>query len=188
MGGILSMRRLSDTDYEVQALTATTGVSIPAAAITSGLLAAARVGFALTYVTTDVTSTSSSLANVAGLSFAVDANTTYGFQFIIPFTTNSLQGIRLDITGPTDPTLIFWIRETPIAQDASVSALQTKSLVEYLTDLVVTSTDISNTLRVARLSGVLVNGANAGTLQVQVASGLNGQAAVVKRGAWGVRF
>lgn len=61
------------------------------------------------FLTSDVVSTSNALANVADLSFPVEAGVTYRFKFFICYTaSNTNVGSRWTINGPTTSVLRYF--------------------------------------------------------------------------------
>jgi len=139
-------------------------------------------------MTADVTNATVNLSNVTGLSFAVSASTDYAFQFTIAWSsTATTTGIRIDLTGPASPTELTWSRETMLSGAAGTDAYQSRALVAYESDAATASVDQANTRRIARITGVLRNGANAGTLQVRFAAETANEVRIY-RGSWGLMF
>jgi len=137
--------------------------------------------------TADQSNSTTTLADVAGLAFPVLANTDYLFEFIVVFqTAATTTGIRLDINGPSSPTYVVWWREIPLAaQTAGTDNIQDRQLVGYQSDAATGSIGVANQNYVARITGVLSNGANPGTLQLQFASEVAASAVTIKKGSLG---
>jgi len=60
------------------------------------------------FLTSDVSKTNTTLADVSGLSFPVEVGVTYRFKFFICFTASSGVGSRWTINGPAFNTLRFY--------------------------------------------------------------------------------
>lgn len=117
----------------------------------------------------DRTSTSGTLADVTGLSFAVPANANYSFEFNVIFQTNSTnRGIALSLNGPASPTQIVF-------EKIIYSAIVTggRAMARAYDDAAGTTgnVDAADQDCFALLRGTLRNGANAGTLIVRFALG-----------------
>lgn len=128
--------------------------------------------------------TSTTLANVTGLSFALAANTSYQFSFYVLYQVDTAaNGIKLAVTTPSG--LINYSVELPNAADgvdADYEGQGTSSAD------IVQSTAIPavNTTYIARIVGVVQNGATPGNLQVQYASPNIAVNVRIKAGASGV--
>lgn len=107
---------------------------------------------------------STTLTNVPNLALVVEANTTYRFRFVVFFRDVSTGGVRLQLTGPAAAGSIVYTIDT-------VGVTDIKSVFAIITDMPSASGR-------AVIEGILVNGANAGTLRVQACqSTLNNSAA-----------
>lgn len=127
-------------------------------------------GATVTKKSADQAITGSSLANVTDLSASVAANTDYLFEFVIVYrSADSLVGLGLAVTCPSSPTDFAYGVQIPNQADGSGGEWQgygTSSGDQ------VTSPNAPhvNTSMIARVQGILRNGANAGTLQLQAAN------------------
>lgn len=153
--------------------------------VTSWVTPSAGSGGVVTGVelSADRTSTSTSLADVTGLSFAVAANTTYDFEFNIAYTSSaSTEGLGLSMNGPASPTSIFYT-----VYIASATALRdTGYATAYETNFQAINGANSAGQGSARISGRLVNGANAGTLIVRFSTETGGaNSSVIKTLSFG---
>ena len=132
-------------------------------------------------VTGTVTSTSTSFADVTGMTFSVDANTDYIFEFDVIFQSSAAgTGIAFAVNGPASPTSIVgatWI--TPNSR----TALTNGNFVVYDSGTP-TSASTVNTDSYALVRGVFRNGANAGTFALRFASE-TGTAVTVRTGSTG---
>jgi hypothetical protein len=136
----------------------------------------------------DQTFTTQTPANVTDMSFAVAASQDYYFKFIVGYTCGAGRGVEWAITNPASPTFlvaavhIFGQITTAGSTDAAVTGLITAS------GGVVSHTPTAGaTTSMSIIEGILSNGANAGTLQLQASEG-NGTtdvSVVVKKGSYG---
>lgn len=134
----------------------------------------------------DQSSTTTSLANVTDLLFAVEAGQVYSFEFWVPFSTPALTtGLGLAVTCPASPGLIAYEALIPIANDGTGGTFHGHGTASGDT-ILSTAVATINTVFLAHLRGVLRNGVNAGNLQLQFRTEIAGSAASVKQGAWGV--
>jgi hypothetical protein len=99
-------------------------------------------------------------ADVTELGLAVDAAVAYGFEFVLLCTSEGItSGIDVACNGPASPTLIVY--DQP--RWTSTTAHYIVGATEYDAPI---GNDLSSgaEARIYRVAGVLVNGANAGTL------------------------
>ncbi|HVE27285.1 MAG TPA: hypothetical protein VNC22_17890, partial [Sporichthya sp.] len=131
-------------------------------------------------LTADVTNTTTSLADVTGLSFPIAASTDYEFEFLIAFQTAAITtGLALALNGPGTPTLLAARIEVPVSASTEID----RHTNTYNTEALGTAVDAANTPRLARITGVLRNGVTAGTLTARFRSEVAGSAVVVKAGS-----
>lgn len=128
--------------------------------------------------------TSTGLANVTGLSFAVTAGTLYRFTFFIAYrTAATTTGARFGVTLPAVTTFAATTRLAGFAADGTDSeftgALTTSGDSAMSTAVAAASTDY-----LAVVEGVLLPSAN-GTLQLQAATEVNASAVTVRNGSHG---
>jgi hypothetical protein len=133
----------------------------------------------------DRTSTSGTLADVTGLSFSVEANANYSFEFEVIFQTDNVgRGIYLSLNGPASPTQIVFDR----AIYSAIAATNHAMARAYDDAAGKTGTvDTANADCAAVIRGVLRNGANAGALIVRFAlgDGISGTTVKVMTGSAG---
>jgi len=111
--------------------------------------------------------TSTSLVDCTGLSVAVAANATYQIEGFILFQSTSLtNGIGMSLNGPASPTSIAF--NITIARTVSSNAVSNAKAYDEFTPT--TDVAVINTTYFAAINGTLVNGANAGNLQMRFAS------------------
>jgi len=99
--------------------------------------------------------------NVTDLAVSLAASTTYRIELNIPISavSGTSPTLNLGFTGPASPTLVS-LRRT---QMTSASAITTSVITSFTT--MGASTAVANTHHT--IEGTIVNGANAGTLQLQ---------------------
>ncbi len=108
----------------------------------------------------DVTNATTSFADITGMTFTPLANKTYIFEAWIIFQSNTVgTGIGFAGNGPASPTAYVFNAEIPIALTlyASDSLMASRA---YNTGTASASVDIINSNLLAKINGVLVNGAN----------------------------
>ena len=129
-------------------------------------------------LTADVTSNSTTVANVTGLAIALDANSTYSIEARVMFqTASTTTGIRLTQAIPTGATVVAqW--NTPTSLTARTLANQRAANTGAAT----TAIDAANSNSLATGSLLVITAATAGTLQIRFASSSTSNA-VVKAGS-----
>lgn len=125
-------------------------------------------------------------ADVTGLAFPVAANSRYAFEFYLVVTTgNTANGYQVGLTCPAGATLLAQAR-IPNTSDGSDAFID--GLIASSGDTVATATLVA-TPTIARVSGTLQTGANAGTLQLrQAANNAGGTGVAAAAGSCGVLF
>lgn len=127
----------------------------------------------------DVTSTSTSFADITDLGFSVVAGKTYWFRFVIPYTVGTTAtGIRLSINGPSSPTYLVYYVE--LTNGASVVGLRL-GLTTY--DSTPTSTNSSTTNSNIGIIEGLITPSTSGTLIGRFGIESAGQTTTIKSGA-----
>ena len=132
-------------------------------------------------VASDQTSSSTSYADVTGLTASVAANTTYVFEaYIIWQSSGSPEGIGLAVNGPASPTLLV--------SHAVVNV--TASYYQYITVATaydtgpLASSGAGATNRAAHVRGVITTGASSGTFAIRYRAETGGaNSATVKTGS-----
>lgn len=128
----------------------------------------------------DFTTTSTSFVNATGLSFPVLANKKYAVAYYLVTNKTDANGLQTQFTGPASPTKIN------LRHASSTSAL-TSLVTEFLTAFSQASSTV-NTVNgdgiVTNLAGGMIsNGANAGTVQLQIRAVSSGTAKIYA-GSW----
>jgi hypothetical protein len=118
------------------------------------------------------------IADVTGLSFAVTADQTYWFEFVIPYTSAATTtGSRWAINGPAAPTLLNMRSEYTLA--ATTTTVNSVTAYDTPSGANATSLTAGN---VATLWGVIKPSQN-GTVVARFASEVSGSAITAKAGA-----
>ena len=133
-------------------------------------------------VTTPQTSTSDALADVTELTFSVSANKTYYFEFhVLTQATATGYGLMLSVNGPSSPT--------DLAFDVIIPQT-TRSRVQYSGRAYDGTTqsasiDTANDSTYNSVRGILLNGANAGSLTLRFRCEGAGQEISIRTGSCG---
>lgn len=107
------------------------------------------------------TSTTSVLQDAADLSFALEANKTYAFRFVVFYTTNATTtGARFSVNGPASPTFLRF----GAVQAQGTAQNDNGSQTVYDTLIVSATTGPGTTAQWGIVEGIVENGANAGNL------------------------
>ena len=107
-------------------------------------------------------------ADSTGMGLAVAANKAYAFRFVVFFTTNATTvGIRLGLNGPAGATLRFGAYTPAAAPSGAGAVIGQASGSAYDTEAVPLTAGPGGVATMAILEGVLVTGANPGTLQLR---------------------
>ncbi len=165
-----------------------TGITGTASGLTAGAVSAIDGQTAtvtripVTYTnTTDFTTTSTSFVNVTGLSFPVLANNKYQIIFGLLSNKTDISGLQIQFTGPASP-LKFFNRFFGSTTSMSVNAspdIHTAFSVSSTTFNTVNGDGYIQSENMAILS----NGANAGTVQIQLKC-ITGGTAKIYAGSW----
>jgi hypothetical protein len=118
--------------------------------------------------------------SISQLAVPVLANTQYVMDFTIIFQSAvTTTGIQFAFTGPASPTSVLIVAETQLT-DTTWQVATARSFTALTASTGVTTININY---MARIRLMLVNGANAGTVQIQFASEVAATAVLVKRGS-----
>jgi hypothetical protein len=135
--------------------------------------------------TADQSTSSTNYGDVTGLSFAAAANTDYAFEFNIVFSTAATTtGLGLTMNGPAGANAVTYKSEIA----TTTAAEQTLFATAYSASNLTTSIDTANANRIGRITGVIRNGATAGTVTVQFRSEVNGSSVTIRDGSWGTWY
>jgi hypothetical protein len=130
-------------------------------------------------VASNVTTNTTGSANITGLSFPVEANSTFLLDCYYHVACSGVGGLRFTQTTPAGATM-------DITYDGIAGTVTTSVKVKSTASGTQTGTAINS---VAGNSGVIVRGyvrtgATAGTLQMQFASNTNGQTSTIFANSW----
>jgi tail-like repeat protein len=129
---------------------------------------------------------STTMQPVSGLSFAVSSAAVYRFEFAVGWQTiSTTTGIAFGVNGPASPVLVAY--ETAISTGLNGSVMRTNRAFGVQT-APSAAVDSANVNSFAYVGGVARTGANAGTLQLQVASEVAGSTVSVRGGSVGFLF
>lgn len=135
------------------------------------------------FTTGDVDNSTLVLSDVTGLAFSVLAATTYVFEFFC-YTSSVVNttGLVLAVNGPASPTYLRYASNTVGASNALFAA-GTNAFEGTITSTANSAVAAAPVVMV--LTGHLVNGVNAGTVQLRMRSEIDTSQATVQRGSWG---
>lgn len=134
-------------------------------------------------LTSDVTNSTTTIANVTGLSFPVAANTDYRMVCSLLYrSAATTTGIKVSVTGPSTPTSVTGMFNTYVSA-AAAATVQGSLFRAYDGGVASTGVDTINVDTPGTLDVVLRNGANAGTLQVRFNSEVATSTVTVKAGS-----
>lgn len=135
-------------------------------------------------LTSDLTSTSSSLLGATGLSLNVNAGTYYKFKFVIVFATDATTtGIKLGLTAPTATVFSATANVATGSNDGANFHAQ-GSITSSGGFFATSSVDAANTGYIAIVEGIILPTAS-GTVQLTFGSGVNGSQVALKNGSMG---
>jgi hypothetical protein len=107
------------------------------------------------------------MSNVTGLSFSVVANTNYKVRCDLDYQTSATTAdIKLQWTGPASPTAVTY----DMVSEVTGSTLSASVATAFSTVLTEAGTPTITTNFPLTLTMTLINGANAGTVQLQAAA------------------
>jgi hypothetical protein len=128
------------------------------------------------FLTSTYTNATTSFTNVTGLSFAVEANTNYTMECNLDYQTSaSTADIKIQFTGPASPTAVTY----DMVSEVTASTLSASVATAFSTSLTEAGTPTITTNFPLKLSLTLINGANAGTVQLQAAATGTGTISII---------
>jgi hypothetical protein len=128
----------------------------------------------------DFTTSSTSFVSVTGLSFPVAANKNYQVSFHLNTNKNDANGIQYQITGPASPTRVFG-RVILFTSSTSTSAADIPTAFNAASTTF--NTFSGDSLAFSSPAIIISNGANAGTVQIQIRA-VTGGTAKIYAGSW----
>lgn len=127
-----------------------------------------------------LTTTSSSFQNATGAVFSVEANKAYWIEFLIAFrTAATTTGLGLSITAPASPTELLIEREVQSTTDTAV--LLESGVSNDDTNTVSSGVASTSVSYYGKVTVLLVNGANAGDVQLRFRSEVNTSQVTLRR-------
>ncbi len=131
----------------------------------------------------DVTNSTTTIANVTGLSFPVAASTDYRMRCSLMYRSAAIgTGIKVSVTGPATPTAVTGMFQTYVSALASATT-QGSLFRAYDGGVASTGVDTANVDTPGTLDVTFRNGANAGTLQVRFNSEVAASTVTMKAGS-----
>lgn len=134
------------------------------------------------HVDVDTGSLGATFVDIPGLSFAVEANKNYAFEFEIQaYTDQTTTGIDVAVNGPASPVSIRYTQPR-----FGATGVVTTNAIAYDNDTASTTGPTAGTPgRTFSFKGVLENGPNAGNLVARIKRENVGTGPVVVAGSWG---
>jgi hypothetical protein len=129
------------------------------------------------YLASNYTNATTTFSNVTGLSFAVAANTNYKISCDLDYqaSANTL-GIKIQWTGPAAPTAVTY---DIVAYQSAAGLLTDIAAAAFSTSLSGGNAGVGATNYPLRSTLTLINGANAGTVQLQAAATAAGTVTII---------
>jgi len=133
----------------------------------------------------DFTTAVTTLRDVTGLSFELDAYSIYRFDYLISFTSPSLiVGVHFALGGPTSPKWLAALLTVPVSLSAVAYAVHRG----YDEGGPTSGIDMTQARTPAVIEGMIETGVDSGTLKVRFASGLAGTTVRVEAGSSGLLY
>jgi len=124
--------------------------------------------------TGDITNSTTSFADVTGLTFTTTANKDYVFEAWLIFQSDTVgTGIKFAVNGPTSPVAVVMLAHVPIALGLYASCVTLASRA-YNTGTASASVDTANANLLCKIDGLIRTGSNTGTFAVRFAAETTG--------------
>ncbi len=137
------------------------------------------------YKSADQTAIGTSFVDVSNTGIAVEASKSYRFEFWLLLDSDATTtGIDVSVNGPASPTAVHY--EVVVWSSASAQRIAGESAYDTVTTPNVNSNGA--TTRLYRISGILVNGANAGTLIARAKREAVGSGPNARAGSFGMAW
>lgn len=144
---------------------------------------AAGGGPAIVRKTADQSSTSTTFADVTGMTFAVLASTSYRIECDLSYlTAATTTALQIALNGPASPTAMRYTVTT------STSATARHNASQNAYDANTNPASALTTALPVRLVGVVENGVNAGTLALRMRTEITASSVTIQRGSSCVLF
>jgi len=119
------------------------------------------------FLTSNYTNATTTFSNVTNLSFPVEASTNYKVTCDLDYQTSATTAdVKIQWTGPASPTAVTY----DLATEVTASTLSASVATAFSTALSEAGTPTITTNFPLRTTMTLINGANAGTIQLQAAA------------------
>jgi hypothetical protein len=141
---------------------------IDLAANVKGILPSANGGSPISEVevTADWANSTTTASNITGMSWSIAASTINTFDcWWVVDTAGTTTGLQIGFTGPASPTSVNVLVE--MATSTTVDAARTFKTLAAFSSFTTATTSAGATKQLWRLSGVIINGTTAGTIQAQ---------------------
>ena len=120
------------------------------------------------FLTSAYTNSTTTFSNITGLSFSASASQNYKWVCDLDYQTSATTAnLKIQITGPTSPTAVTYDVSSYDTSTAVVGAAATAFSTSLPTGPTTPSTNLNLPVRVTM---TLLNGSNAGTVQLQAAA------------------
>lgn len=134
-------------------------------------------------VASDQVSTSTTFANVTGLSKTISANTSYSFICELSYSTAATTtALQVSINGPANPVAVRFT----VLTATSATAIHTASNGAY--DANVNPATGVTTASFVKVAGTVENGVNAGTISLRFRTEVAASAVAIGRGSFCVFY
>ncbi len=135
------------------------------------------------YLTSLYTNATTTFSSVTGLSFAVAASTNYKVTCDLDYQVSATTlDVKIQWTGPASPTFLVYDLDTAVTGStlsASVNPATATTTGAFSTALSEAGTPTATTNFPLRTTMTLINGANAGTIQLQAAATASGTVSIL---------
>lgn len=140
-------------------------------------------GICRKYFTATASTTSNTLQNAMdsngnALSFTIGANEVWVIECYLPITAAATAGTKVGLSGPSSPTDV---RLSVFGNSNSATAFLHNALAAFSS--ATAGAFCVNQAGFIKISGTITNGSNAGTIQIQFQSNINGQTSTLARGS-----
>lgn len=120
----------------------------------------------------DYTNATTTFSNVTGLSFALEASTNYSGECYLVYSASAVTaGPKVQFTGPASPTAVLYSSQIQLTNSVTAPTYADSAAASAFSTSQTASTAVTaTTLLAVRINFSILNGTNAGTLQLQAAS------------------
>lgn len=137
--------------------------------------------FQFAHVDVDSSSLGAAFVDVSGLTFTLEANTTYQFDASVQATTdNTTTGVDIAVNGPANPQSLHYVQ----GRYSSTTGYLETVATTYDNDTASTSS-FGPTARSFRVRGIIRTGNTAGAFAIRMKREAVGTGPVVIAGSWG---